>query len=299
MKNKTSRLNHYPTGFTLVELLVVIAVIGLLAGLLLPAVQAARESARSTQCKNNMKQLSLAVLNYESAHGKIPPATDHDDTPAIRDDSRTLGYDQWIWGAAVLPYIEQTALYNQLDFRLAPALAPNRALLSTEISTFRCPSEIGPRLNKIRDPLEFRDLQLTVESYSYNSELEALVSDRLQTKLSDVVDGLSNTVLLGETTYGVSQVEFGRMLTAPGSLCSAIGFHGWGDTYLSSHIVETREISKPAERNGLLMAASSYHPGGAHYAFFDGSVHFMSASTKPEVLKAISTLQGAEVVSEF
>ncbi len=292
----SSRLNARSTaGFTLVELLIVIAIIAVLAGLLLPAVQAARESARSMQCKNSMKQLSLAVINYESAHGAIPPATNY-------SEAQFHGFAQWAWGAAVLPHIEQTALFNAIDFDLAPSLPPNRALLTTELSVFRCPSEVGPRLSKIRDPSELRELQLTVENYGYNRDLDLLVSDRMQTRFRDVVDGLSNTVLLGEVTYGVSHSEmagFGKMFTASGALCTAIGFKGWGDLYFASHIVETREISKPAERTGLLMASSSYHPGGVHCALFDGSVQFLPASTNPKVLEAISTLQGGEVVSDF
>ncbi len=290
-------------GFTLVELLVVIAIIGVLAGLLLPAVQAAREAARSTQCKNNMKQLSLAVVNYESAYGKIPAATYHaSSTNKTWHDRRTLGYDQWIWGAAVLPYIEQTTLYNALDFSLAPALPPNRALLATELKMFRCPSEVGPRQIKLQDPFEYRELQLTVESYGYNRDLDLLVSESWQTEFSDVVDGLSNTILLGETTYGVSQLEdvgLGKMITAPSSLCSAIAFHGWGNTYFALYSVQTRGIWKPADKRGPLLASSSYHPSGVHCAMFDGSVHFLSESTESAVLEAITTLQGHEVVSNF
>lgn len=289
-------------GFTLVELLVVIAIIAILAGLLLPAVQAAREAARSTQCKNNMKQLSLAVINYESDYGRIPAATYHQETRTVGDGSRTFGYDQWIWGAAVLPYIEQAPLYNALDFRLAPASSPNRALLSTELELFRCPSEVGPRQSKLQDPLELRELQLTVENYGYNSELDALVSNRGQSKFSDVVDGLSHTILLGEVSYRVAQVEdfgIGKMFVAPGSLCSALGFYGWGNTYFAAYLVETREISKPAVGGELFMAATSYHPGGVNCALFDGSVRFLSESTDSSVLEAITTLQGHEVTPDF
>ena len=300
MTNNTPRPNRH--GFTLVEILVLIAIIGILAGLLLPAIQAARESARSTQCKNNIKHLSLAIINYESAYGMIPRAAYLPETKALRDDSRTLGYDLWIWGTAVLPYIEQNVLYESLDLRLAPAVPPNRAFLQTELSMFRCPSEIGPRRTKIRDPMEFRELQLSVDNYGYNVQLDGLLSNRLHTKFSDVVDGMSNTLLLGETTYTVAQREdigFGKLFTSTSALSSVLGFHGWGDVYFASYLVDTREITNPGEGGEQLMASSSYHPGGVHCALFDGSVRSLPSSTQPQILKAIATLQGGEIVSEF
>ena len=289
------QFNSRRHGFTLVELLVVIAIIGLLAGLLLPAVQMAREAARGTQCKNNMKQLSLAILSYESAHGVIPGAADY-------DDSRTLGYDSWIWGVAILPFMEQSKLYDALNLELPPGLAPNRTLLATELNTFRCPSEVAPRKINIQDPNDFKALKLTVENYGYNFDIDGFGDEHdVPLKLSEVIDGLSNTVLLGEGTYSTLldvPANFGKVIAAPSSLCAAIGFHGWSDTYLAYHEIATFEIAEPGTADAIL-SSSSYHPGGVHCAFFDGSVRFLSESTETEILEAISTLQGHEVVSDF
>jgi prepilin-type N-terminal cleavage/methylation domain-containing protein/prepilin-type processing-associated H-X9-DG protein len=125
-------------GFTLVELLVVIAIIGVLVALLLPAVQAAREAARRTQCKNNLKQLSLACLNYEGAQRKFPPASSRlGSHPSLRPD--------WGWLAVTLPYYEQGAIFNLINkeadwFSTNPS---NEAATKTPLPVSRCPSRAG------------------------------------------------------------------------------------------------------------------------------------------------------------
>lgn len=133
--------------FTLVELLVVIAVIGLLVGMLLPAVQAARESARRGQCVNNLKQIGIALSNYESAVRTFPPA--YLLTSGIQSgtayginypDDGSNGLNGWAWGTLLLPYLEQHALYQGLNLNL-PCWAPaNAALVQTKLPVFLCPS---------------------------------------------------------------------------------------------------------------------------------------------------------------
>ena len=119
------------TGFTLVELLVVIAIIGILVGLLLPAVQAARESARRTQCSNNLRQLGLALHNYMDVGGKLPPMC----ILKVGQLSDTFSVH-----ARILPYLEQSNLQNLIDWRLPWSLQPN--VCKTRVPTFICPSEI-------------------------------------------------------------------------------------------------------------------------------------------------------------
>ncbi len=143
-----NRRNSRRRGFTLVELLVVIAIIGILVGLLLPAVQAAREAARRMQCSNNMKQLALALHNYESANKKFPCGfSDNFNTVVVGRDGG------WAWASGVLPYIEQSALYGTLDTRFAPygtvgtvsdAAGKNNLATATVLSAFRCPSDLAP-----------------------------------------------------------------------------------------------------------------------------------------------------------
>ncbi len=130
-------------GFTLVELLVVIAIVGVLVGLLLPAVQTAREAARRTQCKNNLRQLGLAVLNYESARGALPPSTLVDLTTDVTGNNGSWGIH-----GRILPYLEEAALYSRVspetawDFQLA--------IDGLLIPSFQCPSD--RRAGEVRDP---------------------------------------------------------------------------------------------------------------------------------------------------
>ena len=125
--------------FTLVELLVVIAIIGILVGLLLPAVQAAREAARRASCQNNLKQISLALLNYESAHRTIPPGYLHKYGPPGRD--RIANHMGFAWGSMILPQLEHGNLSNSFEFRM-PGFEPiNRSARETHVSTFLCPTD--------------------------------------------------------------------------------------------------------------------------------------------------------------
>jgi len=121
------------TGFTLVELLVVIAIIGVLIALLLPAVQAAREAARRSQCQNNLRQLALACINYEAARKHYPPASSKLGAhSSLRPD--------WGWLAVTLPFFEQQALYNLIDKNADWYRESNRAATTTPLPIIRCPS---------------------------------------------------------------------------------------------------------------------------------------------------------------
>src|SRR5690348_9079303 len=126
-------------GFTLVELLVVIAIIGVLIGLLLPAVQAAREAARRMQCTNNLKQLGLALHNYEAVAGTLPP-------PYVQAGSGTTitWTNGWSAHGRVLPFMEQGALFNAINFTLRYSTPQNLTVSSMSIAVFLCPSEAQP-----------------------------------------------------------------------------------------------------------------------------------------------------------
>lgn len=135
--------------FTLIELLVVIAIIAILIALLLPAVQQAREAARRTQCKNNLKQIGLALHNYESTHGLFPPSCINDPyTSGSLDgisypDSQMVATTGFGWGAMLLPQLEQAPLYNQFNFSTACWAIANKTQVATKLPAFLCPSATG------------------------------------------------------------------------------------------------------------------------------------------------------------
>src|SRR5262245_30172103 len=120
-------------GFTLIELLVVIAIIGVLIGLLLPAVQQAREAARRTQCRNNLKQVGLALHNYESTTTRFPPVS-------VLPFGRTS--EPWSAQARLLPYIDQSNLHNLVDWSVSSEFTANPAVCRTRVPIYLCPSEI-------------------------------------------------------------------------------------------------------------------------------------------------------------
>ena len=130
-------------GFTLIELLVVIAIIAVLIALLLPAVQQAREAARRTQCRNNLHQLGLAMHNYHDTHGCLPPLNvgRHQDTGGCHQNRPpSTG-----WGVLILPFLDETALYNAVNMEQAVYLDVNTTVSQSVLSQYNCPSEVRPR----------------------------------------------------------------------------------------------------------------------------------------------------------
>ncbi len=240
-------------GFTLVELLVVIAIIGILVGLLLPAVQAAREAARRMSCSNNMKQLGLAVHNYESANKRIPygwilgRGMSYPNATATGTGTRFWG--AWGWPVFVLPYLEQNALYDQLNpganhLRDALDVAASRALMQNQMNAFRCPSDTAPPTNDRRALLSTAGTSVQVATSSYvgwnsgswgflppqtDSGQAGVFAGGVQYKFGDVADGLSNTFMFGERSYKSSLAPNGNTIS-----CGAANVFGvrW-DTDLS------------------------------------------------------------------
>jgi prepilin-type N-terminal cleavage/methylation domain-containing protein/prepilin-type processing-associated H-X9-DG protein len=199
--------------FTLVELLVVIAIIGVLIGLLLPAVQAARESSRRTQCSNKLKQLGLALHGFSNAHGKLPPGADSKPYPPAPNHPHT--FYRWSALAYLLPYLERGQLADLIELSL-PLYAPNlqvtpenRFGVSRLVATFLCPSDQGLPVTEVFGPTNYVANAGSGDGGGTPFETDGLFFVNSRTKLADIADGTSHTVafsesLLGETSQSVA-----------------------------------------------------------------------------------------------
>ncbi len=180
-------------GFTLIELLVVIAIIAILIALLLPAVQMAREAARRTQCRNNLKQLGLALHNYHDTHSTFPPgliAADDDLQDAMHSGLTLL-----------LPQLEQTTVYNKYDFDFSWRAPANKDATSTYVPAFQCPSSIGGLPQSGGFDLPTTDYVFSKGTRAWlcrNRTMTGMFDVNSRVRTRDVTDGLSNTFAMGE-----------------------------------------------------------------------------------------------------
>jgi len=269
-------------GFTLIELLVVVAIIGILASLFLPAVQQARAAARRIQCSNNLRQIGLAVHNYVDVHGVMPPGA------FVVGPSFGVA-SGWGWGAMILPYLDQAALYGEIDFSLNTAVGSNIDAIAHSFSTWRCPSDTGPMsLDIVTAPSE--SFNVAHGNYAANA---GMMSDLSSVGFSDVVDGLSNTLMVSERAWFE---DSGTVFTS-----SWIGF-----VTTSTHNVFDSipyiEMTADQPVNAIIGGTkcfSSRHSGGIQVALGDASVHFVSERIDAEVYQQMGTIQGGEPGGEF
>lgn len=263
-------------GFTLIELLVVIAIIAVLIALLLPAVQQAREAARRTQCRNNLKQWGLALHNYHETANTFPMGAN---------------VAQWLWRAALLPYIDQATVYNRINFNdpnqcfTAAAAIPAPKPTEVLIPVYVCPTD--PNSGKLY-PNHFGVGHMPTDYLGVFGSNLSTTSDGLyayisRVKLSDVSDGATNTLAIGERGIPVD-LYWGWGLCGSSALDAYLGFeYGF------------RNDSDP----NYLYHFWSKHPGGAHFLMLDGSVRFISYNTDANTMLALATRAKGEVVGEF
>jgi prepilin-type N-terminal cleavage/methylation domain-containing protein len=328
-------------GFTLIEVVVAIAIVGLLLALLLPAVQASREAGRRTQCKNNLRQLGMAFHSYADVARQLPPtyvAVRNTILPTFIGISGQ--YDDvniHTYGEFLLPYLEQSAIYKQIDFTqpyfspidlrpigLANYTANNQAAVAQALSTFLCPS--APRAanpyhgtwNDLAIPVPFRvggndygpsngisrvppGGLLDFAPVQAGSPIEGVMSNnRPSTKFRDDTDGTSQTALMWEIAGRPDLYRRGQKVgtTSGGGWTDVLNAENW---FHGSSPDGTGSVGPCAINctNAAETGVYSFHPGGVHVLLVDGSTQFLGENVDIGVFVALVTMQGGTNVAPF
>jgi prepilin-type N-terminal cleavage/methylation domain-containing protein/prepilin-type processing-associated H-X9-DG protein len=266
IRNKSiARVGSKRVGFTLVELLVVMSIIGILSGVLLPAIQNAREAARRATCQNNLRNHVAAIQKYELDFGVLPPG---------RDQRHN---NDWAWSFYILPMLEQASLYQAADRKSAWDAPVNAPIVDSVLPIFRCPSSVM----EFAGDCDYAGLTGTIrnapQGYSpFNRGLMVYVDDTIHRPLlmASVFDGISQTLCVSESH----------------DLASPIGRWASGLNCLSHD-----RGSINSSREGI----RSQHAGGANAAFLDGAVAFFINDLDEEVLASLLTRNGGEIVQEL
>jgi prepilin-type N-terminal cleavage/methylation domain-containing protein/prepilin-type processing-associated H-X9-DG protein len=328
-------------GFTLVELLVVITIIGILIALLLPAVQAAREAARQIQCSNNLKQIGLALHNYHAMLGCFPPgyiSTVGSNGPA---DDQGPG---WGWAAMMLPYMEQQNLHNQIHFDKDIKDGTNATARATSLPAFLCPSEDGAPIFKVDSAGDstpdhsapvtdtttgipvvvghsnyvgvFGNPEITPDPGFLTTDIDtATQHDRrgpahrgmfyrnVAVRISDVADGTSNTLFVGERCSSLAYATWTGAVTGgqvPPKIPDSNNYGPEGAPVLIlGHTGDASDVPPHTPNSEVNHVDDfwSFHPLGVNFLFVDGSVRTIADSINPSVYWALGTKAGSEIVA--
>jgi prepilin-type N-terminal cleavage/methylation domain-containing protein/prepilin-type processing-associated H-X9-DG protein len=303
------------TGFTLIELLVVIAIIAVLIGLLLPAVQKVREAAGRTRCSNNLKQLGLGLVNYESTTGELPPSATGIETTV----------PQHSWSSRILNQIEAANIAKLYHFEVNWDANVNWPAIQTQIPVFNCPSNpLGQRqdmsgqlapgtnsacadynaFNAVKDFVAINLLSVFPPPIDKDDpRIVGAMRREKPSKLSDITDGTSSTILLAEDAGRPSLFKFGGVPGDPTVMNTVPKEGGWADPG-GPFSLDGSERDGSVPGNCPMNCSSnsevySFHNGGANFVFADGSVHFIRDTISLTALAQLITRSGGEVVKDY
>lgn len=299
------------TGFTLIELLVVIAIIAVLIALLLPAVQQAREAARRSQCKNNLKQMGLALHNYHSSHATLPSGVVYKAKSPTSNTSGANVRNGFGWQVMILPYIDHGTLFSEFNFSDSYRLTKHIDLSKNRIAVFLCPStptvlsghategpngqytlhywgNQGPRGTNPEGGT-YRFVEESQHATRGGYSLQGLFHANSSVKFAHITDGLSNTLMLGESGWEGNTLN--RSWPRGGNEDDI-------DTASAKDVVRPiNERIIPARGNET--SFGSCHVGGAQFVMADGSVRMISENIFMNTYKSLASRDGGEVTGPF
>jgi type II secretory pathway pseudopilin PulG len=286
----------------MIELLMVIGIVGVLIGLLLPAIQSSRESARQVQCANNLMQLGVAMGSYTSTHRVLPPGVVNDKGPIL---NLPQGY-HYGWAVQVLPFFERGAVHRRFNFREGVYVPSNETARTVSIPTFLCPSNFLP------GPTSYAGCHHHVEA-PIDVENQGVLFLNSHVGYDDITDGLAETILLGEIRSGGPTLGWASgtraslrntgtrinardpFLPSPGSSAS-----------FSGNPVDPREraaaVVKLVEDGVLPIDSvggySSWHPGGSNFLFCNGSVRSLKQNIDEGVYRSLGNRADGNLISD-
>jgi prepilin-type N-terminal cleavage/methylation domain-containing protein/prepilin-type processing-associated H-X9-DG protein len=319
---RVNRRPRFSFGFTLIELLVVIAIIGTLVSLLLPAVLAAREQARRAACQNNLKQIGLALAQYTSRHGGLPPGYVSMWNPFTNVE---IG-PGWGWASMILPELEQQPLANSFQFEANLPLSGQFTTRTTVLGVFLCPA----------DSMAHRWTASNSETWMYMGQVysatqpicdvaganyvgvfgigepgvngEGVFYRGSFTQFSDITDGSSETLCVGErsTTINLGRGQATWVGAVPGASfwsCAPNPYETDAGTCVREDgsgmiLGHTGEGHGPGDPHGDVNQFLSRHGRGSYFAYCDGHVRYLRNEMNYQVYKALSTRAGEEIVPD-